>query len=90
MHDVFISYAREDRDRARVLADALVGRGWSVWWDWKIIAGQTFDHAIEQQLEAAGSVVVLWSEHWVASEWVRNEAAVAAERDTSYRRSSTP
>jgi hypothetical protein len=82
VHDVFISYAREDRDRARVLADALEGRGWSVWWDRKIIAGQTFDHAIEQQLEAAGSVVVLWSEHSVASEWVRNEAAVASERGT--------
>ena len=82
VHDVFISYAREDRERARVLADALEGRGWSVWWDRKIIAGQTFDHTIEQQLEAAGSVVVLWSEHSVASEWVRNEAAVAAERDT--------
>jgi hypothetical protein len=82
VHDVFISYAREDRDRARVLADALEERGWSVWWDRKMIAGQTFDHAIEQQLEAAGSVVVLWSEHSVASEWVRNEAAVAAERDT--------
>jgi hypothetical protein len=80
--DVFISYAREDRDRARVLADALEARGWSVWWDRKIVAGQTFDHAIEQQLESAASVVVLWSEHSVASEWVRNEAAVASERDT--------
>ena len=49
-----------------MLADALEGRGWSVWWDRKIIAGQTFDHTIEQQLEAAGSVVVLWSEHSVA------------------------
>lgn len=82
MPDVFISYAREDRDRARVLAEALEGRGWSVWWDRKIVAGQTFDHTIEQQLEAAGSVVVLWSEYSVASEWVRNEAAAASERDT--------
>ena len=81
MPDVFISYAHEDRDRARVLAEALEGRGWSVWWDRKIVAGQTFDHTIEQQLEAAGSVVVLWSEHSVASEWVRNEAAAASERD---------
>jgi hypothetical protein len=79
---VFISYAREDRDRARVLAEALEARGWSVWWDRKIVAGQAFDHAIEQQLESAGSVVVLWSAHSVASEWVRNEAALASERDT--------
>jgi hypothetical protein len=79
--DVFISYAREDRERARALAEALEGRGWSVWWDRKIVAGQAFDHTIEQQLEAARSVVVLWSAHSVGSEWVRNEAAVASERD---------
>jgi hypothetical protein len=81
MPDVFISYARQDRERARVLAGALETRGWSVWWDRKIIAGQTFDQTIEQQLESARSVVVLWSEHSIGSEWVRNEAAVASERD---------
>jgi hypothetical protein len=81
MPDVFISYAREDRERARVLAEALQARGWSVWWDRKIIAGQTFDETIEQQLQAAKSVVVLWSGHSIGSEWVRNEAGMAAERE---------
>jgi hypothetical protein len=81
MPDVFISYAREDRERARVLAEALQARGWSVWWDRKIVAGQAFDQTIEQQLEAAKSVVVLWSGHSVASEWVRNEAGMASERE---------
>jgi hypothetical protein len=78
--DVFISYAREDRDRAERLASALSGFGWSVWWDRKIIAGQSFDQAIEHELETAKSVVVLWSKHSIASEWVKNEAAVASER----------
>jgi hypothetical protein len=36
---MFISYAREDRDRARLLAEALQDRGWSLWWDRKIVAG---------------------------------------------------
>ncbi len=80
MTDVFISYAREDRDRASKLATALTGMGWSVWWDRKIITGQAFDEAIEHELETAKSVVVLWSSHSVASEWVKNEAAVASER----------
>lgn len=80
MTDIFISYASEDRDRASQLASALAALGWSVWWDRKIIAGQAFDQAIERELEAAKSVVVLWSKHSVASEWVKNEAAVAAER----------
>ncbi len=80
MADVFISYAGEDRARARSLASALGVKGWSVWWDRKIITGQAFDQAIEGELETAKSVVVLWSNHSIASEWVKNEAADAAER----------
>ena len=33
MADIFIGYAREDRAVAAVLAKALEGCGWSVWWD---------------------------------------------------------
>jgi TIR domain len=80
MADVLISYASEDRERAGKLASALTAHGWSVWWDRKIIAGQAFDSAIERELESAKSVVVLWSKHSIESEWVKNEASVAAER----------
>jgi TIR domain len=80
MTDIFISYAREDRARAARLASALEAFGWSVWWDRKIIAGQSFDEAIERELEIAKRVLVLWSKDSINSEWVRNEAAVAAER----------
>jgi len=80
MADVFISYASEDRETARKLAGVLESRGYSVWWDRKIIAGQTYDQVIERELEAAGAAVVLWSKSSVDSEWVKNEAAVAAER----------
>lgn len=80
MADVFISYAREDQTLARVLARGLEGKGFSVWWDRKIPAGNVFDTAIERELESAKSVIVLWSIHSVASEWVKSEAARAAER----------
>lgn len=80
MTDVFISYASEDREQARKLASVLEAYGWSVWWDRKIKAGQTFDQIIEHELETAKSVVVLWSKDSVSSEWVKNEAAAAAER----------
>lgn len=80
MADVFISYASEDRERASKLASALEAKGWSVWWDRKIIAGQAFDQAIEEELGTAKSVVVLWSKDSSSSEWVKNEAAAAAER----------
>jgi hypothetical protein len=80
MTDVFISYASEDREQARKLASVLETHGWSVWWDRKIKAGQTFDQIIEHELEIAKSVVVLWSKDSVSSEWVKNEAATGAER----------
>ena len=82
MTDVFISYASEDRIRARKLAEALEAKGFSVWWDRHIIAGQTYDEVIERELETATSVVVLWSKHSVISEWVKSAAQVAAERGT--------
>lgn len=80
MADVFISHAAEDREHAARLAEALAARGWSVWWDRRIVAGQVYDQAIEQALEEAKSIVVLWSGHSVASEWVRNEAAVGMQK----------
>jgi len=81
MTDVFISYASEDRERVRPLAEALLREQFSVWWDRKIIAGQQFDKAIEQALETARCVVVCWSTQSVGSEWVKNEAAAGAERN---------
>ena len=80
MTDVFISYASEDRERAAQVANALEARGWSVWWDRKIITGQAYDQTIEHALANAGAVVVLWSRHSVVSEWVKNEAAAGADR----------
>jgi TIR domain len=80
MSAVFISYARADRESARVLADTLARHGWSVWWDRAIPPGRSFDEVIEEALNAARCVVVLWSKPSAASDWVKNEAAEAARR----------
>jgi beta-lactam-binding protein with PASTA domain len=77
---VFVSYTHEDRARAKVLADGLSARGWSVWWDRTIPPGRTFDEVIEEALDDAQCVVVLWSTTSVASNWVRAEAAEGARR----------
>jgi hypothetical protein len=77
---VFISYASQDRDRARLLAGALERRGWPVWWDREIQAGQAFRSVIQQALDSAACVVVLWTSHSVASEWVQEEAQIAKAR----------
>lgn len=80
MADVFLSYAREDRESAKRLADAIQEKGWSVWWDRRIPAGKSFEDVIEREIEAASCVIVLWTRHSVASEWVRNEGAEGARR----------
>jgi len=80
MSDIFISYASGDRERAKVLAETLVRRGWSVWWDRTIPPGQEYDKVIENALDSAKCVVVLWSTTSVASSWVKTEAAEAMRR----------
>ena len=80
MAEIFISYCSKDREAAREVAAALVGRGHTVWWDRDIVTGESFDHVIERELGCAKAVVVLWTRDSVASEWVKNEAASAMER----------
>src|SRR5581483_3278697 len=82
MSDIFISYASEDRERAKTLAQALEGEGWSVWWDRMIPFGRPFDEVIEENLTAAKCALVLWTANSVSSKWVRSEAAEAEERGT--------
>lgn len=82
MADVFISYASQDRDRARLLAQALGAHGLGVWWDREIGAGQDYGEVIEREIEAAKAVIVLWSKHSVVSRWVRDEADLAERRGT--------
>ncbi|HET9831249.1 MAG TPA: toll/interleukin-1 receptor domain-containing protein [Vicinamibacterales bacterium] len=81
MADIFISYAREDRDKARDLARALEERSWTVWWDREIAIGRSFDEVIEGELRACKCAVVLWTPRSVASRWVRGEARSAARRE---------
>jgi len=79
-HQVFISYAREDRPVAELLAKTLESNGASVWWDRKLIAGASFDEMIDEALTNAGCVIVLWSRVSVESDWVKNEAAEGLKR----------
>ena len=80
MADLFISYARQDRDRVRRLANALSAHGWSVWWDREIQAGRAFDEVIAEALGEARGVIVVWSHDAVTSNWVREEAEEGRRR----------
>lgn len=80
MADIFISYAREDGERAKRLAEALEQHGWSVWWDPDIHPGETWDQVIERELDAARCVTVLWSKRSILKDWVRVEATEGLDR----------
>ena len=80
MSDIFLSYKSEDREKAQKIAQAIEKMGYKVWWDRVIPPGRTFDDVIEEELNAANCIVVLWSEESVKSEWVKTEASEGNKR----------
>jgi len=78
--DIFISYAREDAKRVLPLVRALEARGWRVFWDRAIPAGETWLDHIGTRLDAAPVVIVVWSRDSVKSDFVYSEAGRARER----------
>ncbi len=75
MADIFVSYAREDRELAGSLVGILESQGWSVWWDREIGPGSSFSKVIEREIALARCVIVLWTARSVASDWVVAEAS---------------
>lgn len=80
MSDIFISYARSDREKARAIAEALERQGYNVWWDPKIPPGRKYDEIIEKALLECKCVVVLWSWESVGRDWVKEEANMGKQR----------
>jgi hypothetical protein len=80
MSDIFVSYASEERDRVLPLVNALEKTGWSVFWDRTIPAGKTWRQVIGSEIRACRSVLVVWTEHSIASEWVLEEAETGKRR----------
>jgi TolB-like protein/tetratricopeptide (TPR) repeat protein len=77
---VFLSYSREDRERALPVIKALEAEGFSVWWDGLLEGGESFARTTERALETSDAVVVLWSARSVQSHWVRDEATRGRDR----------
>ncbi|MBA2466731.1 MAG: TIR domain-containing protein [Sphingomonas sp.] len=82
MSDVFLSYKAEDMPRVQPLVAALEMDGLTVWWDARLTAGSEWREDIQEQLDAAGCVVVVWSKRSVGPEgrFVRDEASRAQRR----------
>lgn len=81
MADVFVSYARKNRERVGDIAGGLADSGYSLWWDTALKAGENYAVRIEKEIAGAGSVVVCWSDQAKESLWVRAEATEALDHD---------
>ncbi len=79
MADVFISYAEEDGQRVRILAQGIESIGYTVWWDRDIVGGARYRDTILTELNRARAVLVLWSPRSVRSDFVEDEAEHAKQ-----------
>jgi hypothetical protein len=80
MADIFMSYARPDRDKVRGLIPILEAQAWNVFWDSAIEPGRRWDELIAAELESARCIIVIWSQASVLSDWVKDEANRGRER----------
>lgn len=79
MADVFLSYAREDHEKADHLARTLEAEGVEVFWDNEIPPGSSWADFIEEKLRNSRAMIVLWSAASTASQWVREEARLGRD-----------
>lgn len=79
-HDIFISYSHQDRERVKILVEALAAEGWEVFWDRTIPPGESWRTFIGAPLSAAPVVIVCWTKTSIESDWVSQEADAAAKR----------
>jgi tetratricopeptide (TPR) repeat protein len=74
MADIFISYARSTESYVRAFAEVLERQGRTVWYDTRLPAHRAYADVIQEQLDAAGAALIIWSSEAVRSHWVRSEA----------------
>ena len=73
MADIFLSYAKEDRETAKLLARILEAAGWTVCWDIDVVPGSDWQSVHQAAQREARCTVVLWSGHSAASQRVNEE-----------------
>jgi hypothetical protein len=78
MADIFISYSKQDRERALKLAAGLESQGWTTWHDRTVVADGIRDENLKE-LHKARVVIVLWSAASVGSAHILHEAIAARD-----------
>lgn len=74
MTDVYVAYARQDRDRLQVLGELLRKEGWDSWMD-PAEPKPDLSPIADLKLGWSKAVLVLWSDSARRSQYVRSEAA---------------
>lgn len=79
LHDVFISYARNDQQAAEAYHRFLTDQGLDVWYDRLTGADRPVFEAIELALRRSSFMLLLWSKHAAGADFVRQEVFLAQE-----------
>lgn len=77
---IFLSYAREERTKARMVFNALGYQGWNVFMDEDIPNAERWGQYLSQKLDSVRCVLVLWSPAARISDWVLKEAGSGLRR----------
>jgi hypothetical protein len=71
---VFLSYAKENRALAEIIAKELQANGIDTWWaEWEIGAGESLRQRIDEGLERCTHFIVLLTKESIAKAWVNQE-----------------
>lgn len=81
MADVFLSYARLERDKAEPIRDALIELGLDVFFDVDgLDGGDVFPDVLDREVKQAGAVVSLWSPLALTRPWIKIESRIGKDR----------
>lgn len=81
MADIFLSYARRDREVAEKVKAALEEAGLSVFFDVEgLDGGDVFPDVLDREVKSAGAVISLWSQHSLSRPWVKQECSIGLKR----------
>lgn len=71
---IFISYSREDKSTAELIAELLDAHGLQPWYDQHSIeVGAKYIEKIERSIKAADAMIIILSENAIRSKWVTRE-----------------
>lgn len=78
--DIFISYARVERETTLHLVEELWALGYTTWIDAKLAPGEIFEEIINAAVDQAKAVITIWSKPALKSRWVKYESNRGAKK----------